>query len=137
MSYIDGGDGRRGEILGAVRGTRREAVALNLLSGTTKMIRMLAIAVTAVMAVSASAANAGEITVKVRGRAAPVVHAEIVSAAQQLCKEDLAGNPKASDLTPYCIREVTRDAVVRAKNPELRAYDKAKGRTAYLRLAAR
>ncbi|MFY8210132.1 MAG: hypothetical protein ACOVOE_12550 [Caulobacter sp.] len=99
------------------------------------MIRLLVIAVTALMA--ASAANAGEISVKVRGRAAPVVHAEIVSAAQQLCKEDLAGNPKASDLTPYCIREVTRDAVVRAKNPELRAYDKAKGRTAYMRLAAR
>jgi predicted transglutaminase-like cysteine proteinase len=101
------------------------------------MIRMLAIAVTAVMAVSATAATAGEIIVKVRGRATPVVHAEIVSAARQLCKEDLAGNPKASDLTPFCIREVTRDAVVRTKSEELRAYDKTQGRASYLRLATR
>lgn len=101
------------------------------------MIRMLAIAVTAVMATSATAATAGEITVKVRGRATPVVHAEIVTAARQLCKEDLAGNPNASDLTPFCIREVTRDAVVRTNSTELRAYDRAQGRTSYLRLAAR
>ena len=87
--------------------------------------------------IAATAANAGEITVKVRGRATPVVHAEIVSAAKQLCKEDLAGNPQASDLTPFCIREVTRDAVVRAKNAELRAYNKAQGRAAYMRLATR
>ncbi|MDR7231115.1 hypothetical protein J2X45_002210 [Caulobacter sp. BE264] len=99
------------------------------------MIRLLVIAITALMATTA--ANAGEITVKVRGRATPVVHAEIVDAARQLCKEDLAGNPQASDLTPFCIREVTRDAVVRANNAELRAYNKGQGRTAYLRLATR
>lgn len=99
------------------------------------MIRLLVIALTALMA--ATAANAGEITVKVRGRATPVVHAEIVSAARQLCKEDLAGNPQASDLTPFCVREVTRDAVVRAKNAELRAYNKAQGRAAYMRVASR
>ncbi|WP_181242768.1 hypothetical protein [Caulobacter vibrioides] len=99
------------------------------------MIRLLVIAITALMATTA--ANAGEITVKVRGRATPVVHAEIVTAAQQLCKEDLAGHPRESDLTAFCIREVTRDAVVRTNSPELRAYNKAQGRTAYLRLATR
>jgi hypothetical protein len=103
------------------------------------MIRLLVIAISALMATTAAtSASAGEITVKVRGRAAPEVHAEIVTAAKQLCQEDLAGNAYASDLAPYCVREVTRDAVHRTHSRDLVAYDKAQGRSVYfMRVAAR
>lgn len=103
------------------------------------MIRLLVIAVSALMATTAaSAASAGEITIKVRGRAPAEVHAEILQAAKQLCQEDLAGNPSASDLAPYCVREITRDAVARTNSPELVAFDKAQNRSVYaLRVAAR
>jgi len=103
------------------------------------MIRLLVIAISALMATTAAtSASAGEITVKVRGRATPTVHAEIVSAAKQICQDDLAGNPNASDLAPYCVREVTRDAVVRTNSRELVAFDKAQGRSTYfMRVAIR
>ncbi|PIC01463.1 hypothetical protein [Caulobacter sp. X] len=103
------------------------------------MIRLLLIAVSALMATTAAtSASAGEITVKVRGRPAAVVHAEIIQAAKQLCQEDLAGNPAANDLAPYCVREITRDAVIRTNSPELVAFDKAQGRSVYaLRVALR
>ena len=103
------------------------------------MIRLLVIAVSALMATAAAtSASAGEITVKVRGRAPAEVHAEIVSDAKQLCQEDLAGNPAASDIAAYCVREVTRDAVVRTNSRELVAYNKAQGRSTYfMRVAVR
>lgn len=103
------------------------------------MIRLLVIAISALMATTAAtSASAGEITVKVRGRAADQVHAEIVSAARQICRDDLIGNPNAADLTPYCVREVTRDAVVRTNSRELVAYDKAQSRSLYFtRVAGR
>lgn len=103
------------------------------------MIRLLVIAISALMATAAAtSASAGEITVKVRGRTAAVVHADIVSAARQICQDDLTGNPNAADLTPYCVREVTRDAVVRTNSADLVAYDKAQGRSLYFtRVATR
>jgi hypothetical protein len=103
------------------------------------MIRLLVIAISALMATTAAtSASAGEITVKVAGRAAAEVHADIVGAAKQLCQEDLAGNSFASDLAPYCVREVTREAISRTKSAELVAYDKAQGRSVYfMRVASR
>ena len=103
------------------------------------MIRLLVIAVSALMATTAAtSASAGEITVKVRGRAPAEVHAEILQAAKQLCQEDLVGNPSANDLAPYCVREITRDAVVRTNSAELVAFDKAQNRSVYaLRVATR
>lgn len=103
------------------------------------MIRPLIIAVSALMATTAAtSASASEITVKVRGRPTAEVHAEIVQAAKQLCKEDLVGNPAARDLAPYCVREITRDAVSRTNSAELVAFDKTRGRTVYaMRLALR
>lgn len=103
------------------------------------MIRLLVIAVSALMATTAAtSASASEITVKVRGRPTAEVHAEIVQAAKQLCKEDLVGNPAARDLAPYCVREITRDAVSRTNSAELVAFDKTRGRTVYaMRLALR
>ena len=103
------------------------------------MIRLLVVAISALMATAAAtSASAAEYTVKVRGRATPEVHAEIVNVAKQLCQDDLAGNPNASDLAPYCVREVTRDAVLRTKSPELVAFDKAQSRSVYfMRVAVR
>lgn len=103
------------------------------------MIRLLAIAIAALMSTAAAtSASAGEITIKVAGRATPAVHADIITAAKQLCQEDLAGTRDAADLAPYCVREITRDAVLRTKSPELVAYDKAQGRSVYfMRVAAR
>jgi hypothetical protein len=103
------------------------------------MIRLLLIALSALMATTAAtSASAGEITVKVRGRPAAEVHAEIVQAAKQLCQEDLAGNPAASDLAPYCVREITRDAVSRTNSRDLVTFDKAQGRSVYaMRVALR
>lgn len=103
------------------------------------MIRLLVIAVSVLMATTAAtSASAGEITVKVRGRPTAEVHAEIVQAAKTLCQEDLAGNPNASDIAPYCVREVTRDAVARTNSPQLAAFNKAQGRAVYaMRVALR
>lgn len=103
------------------------------------MIRLLAIAIAALMTTAAAtSASAGEITVKVAGRNAPAVHAEIVDAAKKLCQEDLVGIPDASDVAVYCVREVTRDAVNRAKSRELVAFDKAQARSTYfMRVASR
>ncbi|PHY21152.1 hypothetical protein [Caulobacter sp. BP25] len=103
------------------------------------MIRLLVIAVSALMATAAAtSASAGEITIKVRGRAAAEVHADIVQAAKQLCQEDLVGNPAASELAPFCVREITRDAVARTNSAELAAFNKTQGRSVYaLRVASR
>lgn len=103
------------------------------------MIRLLVIALSALMATTAAtSASAGEITVKVAGRATAEVHADIIGAAKQLCEEDLQGNPAASEIAPYCVREVAREAIARAKSADLVAYDRAQGRSVYfLRVASR
>ena len=100
------------------------------------MIRLLVIALTALMA--ATSASAGEIKVKVAGRDTAAVHAEIVQAAKQLCQEDLFGNPYAVQIAPYCVRDVARDAISRAHSRDLIAYDKAQSRDVYfLKIATR
>lgn len=103
------------------------------------MIRLLVIAITALMATTAAtSASAAEITVKVAGRATPAVHADIVNAAKQICQDDLTGNPYAADIAPYCVREVARDAISRTNSRDLVAYDKAQGRSVYfMRVASR
>jgi hypothetical protein len=101
------------------------------------MIRLLVIALSALMATTAAtSASAGEIKVKVAGRDTATVHAEIVQAAKQLCQEDLAGNPYAAQIAPYCARDVARDAIKRTHSANLVAYDKAQGRDAYFEKVA-
>ena len=98
------------------------------------MIRLLVIAISALMATTAAtSASAAEIAVKVAGRSTPAVPADIVQAAKQLCQQDLADGPAVpTDFAAYCVREVTRDAVRRAHSRDLVAYDKAQGRATYL-----
>ena len=96
------------------------------------MIRLLVLAISALMTLSAGAAGAAELTVKVAGKPTPQVHADLVDAAKTICREDLDGVTFAADLMPYCVREVTRTAIAKVRRPELIAYDKAYGRSAYL-----
>lgn len=125
-------DGSRGETQNAVRGTRREEVDPNPLSGTTKMNRLIVLAVSTLMAVSAGAASAAELTVKVAGKSTPQVHADIVQAAKAVCDEDFGNTNFAAELMPYCVREVTRAAVQKVNSADLTAYDRTYGRQAYL-----
>ncbi|WP_425996660.1 hypothetical protein [Caulobacter sp. DWR1-3-2b1] len=96
------------------------------------MIRLLVLSISALMTLSAGAAGAAELTVKVAGKPTPQVHADLVDAAKTICREDLDGVTFAADLMPYCVREVTRTAIAKVRRPELIAYDKAYGRSAYL-----
>jgi hypothetical protein len=96
------------------------------------MIRLLVLAISALMTLSAGAASATELTVKVAGKTTPQVHADLVVAAKSVCSEDLGDSRFGLDLMPYCVREVTRTAVDKVRSPALTAYDKAYGRSAYL-----
>lgn len=90
------------------------------------MQRVFVLAASAIALLSAPAAFAGEVTVKVAGRTTAAVHADIVKAATAVCQED-AGS-LASDVLPYCIRDVARAAIVKVGSPTLSAYDKSQWR---------
>ena len=96
------------------------------------MIRLLVLAISAMMALTATAASATELTVKVAGKAVPQVHADIVDAAKTVCREDLGETRFGEDLMPYCVRDVAQAAIYKVGSPALLAYDKANRRSAYL-----
>ena len=87
------------------------------------------LAASAIAMTTASSAFAEQI-VKVRGRTDAAIHADIVSAATTICREDL-GSP-ADSLYGYCVREVTREAVLKVGSPTLKAYDRQAFRTGEL-----
>jgi hypothetical protein len=87
------------------------------------MKKMFVLAATAMVLTTASSAFAAEQHVKVRGRTAAEVHADIVAAATSVCREELSGYDR--DAVIYCIRDTTRDAIRRVDSPILTAYDKA------------
>ncbi len=95
------------------------------------MIRLLVLAITTVMAASATTAGATEMTVKVAGKAVPQVHADIVNAARTVCRADMGSSPTSEELLPYCVRDVTRTAIYKVGSPTLTAYDRANYRSAY------
>jgi hypothetical protein len=86
------------------------------------MKTLFVLAASALALTTASSAFAGEQHVKVRGRTDAAIHADIVSAATSICSEDVRGHD--SDLYAYCVREVTRDAVLKVGSPTLKAYDR-------------
>jgi hypothetical protein len=86
------------------------------------MKTLFVLAASALALTTASSAYAGEQHVKVRGRTDAAIHADIVSAASSICREDLGSH--ADDLYAYCVREVTRDAVLKVGSPTLKAYDR-------------
>ena len=86
------------------------------------MKTLFVLAASALALTTASSAFAADQHVKVRGRTDAAIHADIVSAANSICREDLGGH--ANDLYNYCVREVTRDAVLKVGSPTLKAYDR-------------
>jgi hypothetical protein len=86
------------------------------------MKTLFVLAASALALTTASSAFAGEQTVKVRGRTDAAVHADIVAAANTICREDLGRH--ASELQAYCVREVTRETVLKIGSPTLKAYDR-------------
>ncbi len=86
------------------------------------MKTLFVLAATAMALTTASSAFAAEQHVKVRGRTDAAIHADIVSAASSICREDLGDH--AGDFYAYCVREVTRDAVLKVGSPTLKAYDR-------------
>lgn len=90
------------------------------------MQRVFVLAASAIALLSAPAAFAGEVTVKVAGRSTAAVHADIVKAATAVCQDD--STVLGSDILAYCIRDVARSAVVKVGSPTLTAYDKTQWR---------
>ena len=111
---------------GTVRGTRREEVEPNPLSGTTNMIRTIALAVSA-LAVTVAPVSASELRVKVSGKSAEQVRADIVKAASAVCWADVRGEAMAGYMYPACVRASVNDAVAKINNPQLTAANVAAG----------
>ncbi|WP_029908236.1 hypothetical protein [Caulobacter sp. UNC358MFTsu5.1] len=86
------------------------------------MKTLFVLAASALALSTASSAFAAEQHVKVRGRTDAAIHADIVAAASSICREDVGKH--ADDLYAYCVREVTRDAVLKVGSPTLKAYDR-------------
>ncbi len=86
------------------------------------MKALFVLAASAMALSTASSAFAAEQHVKVRGRTDAAIHADIVAAANTICREDLGSH--AGDEYGYCVREVTRDAVLKVGSPTLKAYDR-------------
>lgn len=91
------------------------------------MKALFVLAASAMALTTASSAFAAEQHVKVRGRTDAAIHADIVAAASSICREDVGAH--ASELYAYCVREVTRDAVLKVGTPSLKAYDRQAFRT--------
>lgn len=89
------------------------------------MIRSIVLAASAIVLAAAAPASAAEIRVKVAGKSAAEVRAEIVKAASTVCWQDVRGEALAGYLYPACIRASVNDAVSKINNPALSAYNSA------------
>jgi uncharacterized protein YdbL (DUF1318 family) len=108
-----------------VRGTRREEVEPNPLSWTKNMIRTIALAVSAIALTVAAPVSAAEMRVKVAGKSAEQVRADIVKAASTVCWQDVRGEALSGYLYPACIRASVSDAIAKINSPALTAYNTA------------
>ena len=89
------------------------------------MIRSIVLAATAIALAAAAPASAAEMRVKVAGKSAAEVRAEIVKAASTVCLQDIRGEALAGYMYPACIRASVNDAVAKINNPALSAYNTA------------
>jgi hypothetical protein len=91
------------------------------------MIRSIALAVSAAALFAAAApAGAAEVRVHVAGKAPAELHADIVKAANTVCRQEVRGEALAVYLYSACVRGAVTDAVSKLNNPEVVAYDNAK-----------
>ena len=98
------------------------------------MKKIFALATVALALSTASSAFAAEQIVKVRGRTAAAVHADIVAAAASVCREELGTH--AGDLFGYCVKDVTYDTIKKVGSPVLSAYSKTQRHAVGLQLAS-
>ncbi|CAN5192923.1 hypothetical protein BH10PSE4_BH10PSE4_46530 [soil metagenome] len=91
------------------------------------MKTVFALAASAMLLVAGSQAFAAEQHVKVRGRTDAAIHADIVTAANAICREELGSH--AGDLMAFCVQDVTYDAIKKVGSPTLNAYSKTQRRT--------
>lgn len=89
------------------------------------MIRSIVLAASAIALAVAAPASAAEMRIKVAGKSAAEVRAEIVKAASTVCWQDVRGEALAGYLYPACIRASVNDAVAKINNPALNAYNAA------------
>lgn len=91
------------------------------------MIRSIVLAASAIalLASAPASASAAEMRIKVAGKSAAEVRAEIVKAASTVCWQDVRGEALAGYLYPACIRASVNDAVSKINNPALTAYNTA------------
>lgn len=87
------------------------------------MIRSIVLAASAIALAAAVPASATEMRVKVAGKTAAEVRAEIVKAASTVCWQDIRGEALAGYMYPACIRASVNDAVAKINNPALSAYN--------------
>jgi len=85
------------------------------------MIRTIALAVSALAVTVALPASASELRVKVSGKSAEQVRADIVKAASTVCWQDVRGEAMAGYLYPACVRASVNEAVAKINNPQLSA----------------
>jgi hypothetical protein len=91
------------------------------------MIRTIALAVSALAVTVALPASASELRVKVSGKSAEQVRADIVKAASTVCWQDVRGEAMAGYMYPACVRASVNDAVAKINNPQLTAANLAAG----------
>ncbi|ALL12337.1 hypothetical protein [Caulobacter henricii] len=89
------------------------------------MIRSIALAVSAIALTVAAPVSAAELRVKVSGKSAEQVRADIVKAASTVCWQEVRGEAMAGYLYPACIRASVSDAVTKINSPALTAYNTA------------
>ena len=81
------------------------------------MIRTIALAVSAIALTIAAPVSAAELRVKIAGKSAEQVRADVVKAASTVCWEDLRGQAMAGYLYPSCIRDSVSDAYAKINAP--------------------
>ena len=81
------------------------------------MIRTIALAVSAIALTVAAPASAAEQRVKISGRSAEQVRADIVKAASTVCWQDVRGEAMAGYMYPACVRASVSDAYAKISAP--------------------
>lgn len=94
------------------------------------MIRTIALAVSALAITVALPASASELRVKVSGKSAEQVRADIVKAASTVCWADVRGEAMAGYMYPACVRASVSSAIAKINNPQLTAANSAQVRQA-------
>ena len=81
----------------------------------------------ALFAAVAGSASASEVRVHLAGKSPAAAHAEIIKAADTVCREDVRGESLAPYLYASCLRASVREAVNKSGDPQLVTYSKTAG----------